>query len=86
MTDGPSAPAHLWDEHLTPRHAQVLELVAEGLRNGEIARELFISESTLDNHLNAIYGRLDAPTRVHAARWWWENVELAELLAHRGLA
>jgi DNA-binding CsgD family transcriptional regulator/tetratricopeptide (TPR) repeat protein len=52
---------------LTARQSQVLALVAEGLRNAEIARRLFLSQRTVDNHVSAILGKLGADNRVEAA-------------------
>jgi DNA-binding NarL/FixJ family response regulator len=50
----------------------VLKLVAQGRRNAEIARELFLSERTVDHHVAAILHKLGAHTRTeataHAAR------------------
>ena len=52
---------------LTARESQILALVAEGLRNGEIARRLYLSRRTVDNHVSAILRKLGADTRVEAA-------------------
>ncbi len=52
---------------LTARESQVLALVAEGLRNAEIAQRLFLSPRTVDNHVSAILRKLGADTRVAAA-------------------
>jgi DNA-binding CsgD family transcriptional regulator len=48
---------------LTARQAQVLDLLAEGLSNSEIADRLFISHRTVDNHVSAVLLKLDVPTR-----------------------
>jgi two-component system, NarL family, nitrate/nitrite response regulator NarL len=53
-------------EALTPREAEVLQLVAAGLPNKLIAERLGISEHTVRFHLNAIFGKLDAHTRTEA--------------------
>ncbi|MEE8375513.1 MAG: AAA family ATPase [Acidimicrobiia bacterium] len=56
---------------LTPRQAEVLELLAEGLSNNEIADRLFVSLRTVENHVGAVLMKLDAATRdaaVDAAR------------------
>lgn len=51
---------------LTPREAEVLALVAEGLSNGEIAARLFVSVSTVKTHINALFAKLDVQTRAQA--------------------
>ncbi len=51
---------------LTRRETEVLELLAEGLRNAEIADRLFLSPRTIDHHVSAILGKLDARTRGEA--------------------
>ncbi len=52
---------------LTARENEILTLVAEGLRNSEIADRLFLSRRTVDNHVSAILRKLDAGNRVEAA-------------------
>lgn len=52
---------------LTPREKDVLELVALGHRNQEIAAELVISEQTVKNHVSNIFSKLGVDTRVEAA-------------------
>ena len=52
---------------LTARESEILALVAEGLRNGEIAQRLFLSQRTVDNHVSAILRKLGADNRVQAA-------------------
>jgi DNA-binding CsgD family transcriptional regulator len=51
---------------LTNRERDVLDLVAEGLTNREIARRLFIAESTAELHVSRILGKLDCSTRAQA--------------------
>jgi two-component system nitrate/nitrite response regulator NarL len=53
-------------ESLTPREADVLRLLAEGLPNKTIAHRLDISEHTVKFHINAILGKLGAPSRTAA--------------------
>jgi len=51
---------------LTPREIQVMELVAEGLRNKEIASTLAISEETVQVHLRNIFAKLKVGERTAA--------------------
>jgi DNA-binding NarL/FixJ family response regulator len=55
-------------EQLTPREQTVLALVADGLGNREIGRELDISEHTVKFHLASIFGKLGASSRTEAVR------------------
>jgi DNA-binding CsgD family transcriptional regulator len=52
---------------LTRRQAQVLDLVAEGLTNAEIAKKLVLSERTVDNHVSAVLRALGVASRRDAA-------------------
>ena len=51
---------------LTDRELQVLKLVARGLNNRELARELFISENTVKNHVRNILEKLQLHSRMEA--------------------
>lgn len=51
---------------LTPRESEVLELIARGLCNDEIAGELFISPKTVRNHITRIFNKLQVDTRARA--------------------
>ena len=51
---------------LTPRETEVLALVARGLANAEIGRELFISEATVKTHLVRAFGKLGVDDRTAA--------------------
>ena len=58
----------LFDEPLTPREVQVLELLAEGLPNKAIAERLRISDQTVKFHVSSISGKLGARNRTDAVR------------------
>lgn len=52
---------------LTPRERQILRMVADGLRNKEIAGQLDISEGTVKIHLHNIYEKVNLDSRVELA-------------------
>lgn len=54
------------EEILTPREAELLSLLTEGLSNRELGRRLFISEATVKTHLAHIYAKLGVDTRAAA--------------------
>ena len=58
---------------LTSREREIVELVAQGKANRQIADELFISEKTVSRHLANIYVKLDVGSRTAAAAWWREQ-------------
>lgn len=51
---------------LTPRETEVLQCIAEGMSNKEIAETLFVSENTIKKHLNNLYSKLEVNRRVQA--------------------
>jgi DNA-binding NarL/FixJ family response regulator len=51
---------------LSEREREVLDLVARGLDNRRIARELFLSEKTVRNHVSTLLGKLDVADRAEA--------------------
>lgn len=52
-------------EHPTERELEVLELVADGLPNGDIAQRLFITDRTVKFHLSSLRRKLCARDRAH---------------------
>lgn len=58
----------IFEEPLTPREIQVLELLAEGLPNKAIAGRLRISDQTVKFHVSSIAGKLGAANRTDAVR------------------
>jgi DNA-binding NarL/FixJ family response regulator len=57
-----------WAE-LTPREQEILQLIAQGASNREIAQQLYISEKTVKNHITSLLGRLGLRDRTQAAVW-----------------
>ncbi len=55
------------EDLLTPRERQILRMVADGMRNKEIAQQLEISEGTVKIHLHNIYEKVDVDSRVELA-------------------
>ena len=51
---------------LTPREVEVLRLVAEGLTNAEIGRQLFLAEATVKTHLIHAFSKLGVSDRTRA--------------------
>jgi DNA-binding CsgD family transcriptional regulator/tetratricopeptide (TPR) repeat protein len=63
---GPRARTRGNPANLTPRELEILALVAEGWRNGDIAERLFLSQKTVSHHVSAILHKLDVRTRGEA--------------------
>jgi DNA-binding NarL/FixJ family response regulator len=61
--------AAIVEPHLTQRQREVLELLALGSSNKNIATQLHISRYTLQHHLAAVYAALGVRTRIEAAVW-----------------
>ncbi len=51
---------------LSPDQLRILQLVADGLKNKQVATELGVSETTVKSNLRVIYSKLDASSRAHA--------------------
>lgn len=58
---------------LSDREREVLQRIAAGDSNQEIASRLFISESTVKKHANSIYEKLGLSTRAQAIAWAWRK-------------
>jgi DNA-binding NarL/FixJ family response regulator len=58
---------------LTARGREILEMVVEGLSNAEIAGRLYLSESTIKQHLRAVYKELGVRNRTEAAKTMREH-------------
>jgi DNA-binding NarL/FixJ family response regulator len=57
---------------LTPRQREIVGLACEGLSNAQIAQRLFLTESTVKQHLRAAYKLLKVHNRTQAAKLMWE--------------
>ena len=54
------------DEMLTAREREILQLLADGMSNADVAGRLFISQETVKSHVRHILAKLEASTRTHA--------------------
>jgi DNA-binding CsgD family transcriptional regulator len=71
---GPGTAPEAADTHgLSARELEVLRLVAAGKTNKEIARQLFVSERTVDRHVSNIFVKLEVPTRAAATAWAYRS-------------
>jgi DNA-binding CsgD family transcriptional regulator len=55
---------------LTAREAEILDMIAEGHTNREIATACFLAEKTVKNHINRIFTKLGAGSRAEAVSLW----------------
>ena len=63
------APPPVLPDELTPREAEVLALVAQGLSNAEIAATIIVSEATVKTHINHIFAKTGARDRAQAVHY-----------------
>jgi predicted ATPase/DNA-binding CsgD family transcriptional regulator len=73
LTEQLSAPVSEHPAGLTPREVEVLGLVATGMTNVQVAKELFLSPRTVQRHLGSIYNKLGVSSRVAATRFALEH-------------
>lgn len=66
---GPATPPN----GLTAREVEVLQLIAAGKSNPEIARELFVSEATVKTHINHVFAKTGARDRAQAVRFAYQH-------------
>ncbi len=67
---------------LTDREQQILQLIAQGCTNRQIARQLLISESTTENHIHHIYIKLRISNRAQAVAYVFRMVPTPEDQLH----
>jgi len=58
---------------LTPREAEVLTLIAEGLSNAQICARLVVSPATVKTHINRVFAKIGANDRAQAVRYAYRN-------------
>jgi DNA-binding NarL/FixJ family response regulator len=67
ITSGPTEPVRTGPDRLSEREQEVLDLVAEGMSNRQIADSLCVAESTVRSHVHNILSKLNLTNRVQAA-------------------
>lgn len=60
---------------LSAREAEIMDLIASGMTNQQIAAACFISEKTVKNHINRIFAKLHSTSRAQAAAKWLGNAQ-----------
>jgi predicted ATPase/DNA-binding CsgD family transcriptional regulator len=69
----PTDPSLSYPAGLSAREVEVLHLVARGMTNAQIAKELFISPRTVNAHLGSVYHKIGSSTRAEATRFATEH-------------
>jgi DNA-binding NarL/FixJ family response regulator len=69
VADGGGGAASELPDDLTPREAEVLALIAEGLTNAEIAERLFVSPTTVKSHINHLFAKARLRDRPQAINY-----------------
>ena len=75
---GETGPASRDSWNMTNREHEIMELLADGRNNTAIAKELFISPSTLKNHITRIFDKLGVTSRSEAIVLWLKGADSQE--------
>jgi DNA-binding NarL/FixJ family response regulator len=71
--DAPAGAGHKLPDGLTAREAEVLNLLASGMSNSEIAQRLYLSHATVKTHINRIFAKTGARDRAQAVRYAYQH-------------
>ena len=63
---------------LSAREIEIIELVAEGLTNQEIADRLTVSKRTVDNHVSNVFTKTGSKNRVALLNWAMDNGKICQ--------
>jgi two-component system response regulator DevR len=72
LREAESGESRAWND-LSPREREILPLLAKGLKNKEVAAELFIAETTTRDYVSSILSKLQVSNRAAAAAWAIEH-------------
>lgn len=64
-----------WEDYdITPKEQELIELVAEGLSNKEIAEKMFLGEGTVRNMMSSVLSKLDLRDRTQLACFYYQHI------------
>ena len=66
-----------WEDYdITPKEQEIVELVAEGLSNKEIAQKMFLGEGTVRNMISSVLSKLDLRDRTQLACFYYQRIKI----------